>query len=104
MKFFSTVLFANVVSAQWGNWIADMACENSGQPLLDQTQSTAADATPEALNLECQTWCGTASNDFSMQLAKGDPLCCQTEIWDDGETNCYLYMGKASMDLPVEGG
>ena len=104
MKFLATTLFAGFATAEWGVWMPNMSCNPDGQPLLKDNQSTAGDATPEALQMVCQEWCATSSNEFTSQYGSGDPLCCGSEVWDDGETNCYLYMGKQGLDYVASGG
>ena len=63
----------------------------------------AGDSTPEELQLVCQEWCGSSTTYYKSQITSGDPLCCSSEIWEDGETNCYLYMGKQGMEYVPSG-
>ena len=102
MKFFTTTLSIAVASAEWSVWMDDMTC-GTEQPLLDQSFAndlyTFAD-----VKSSCQQWCGTASHNYVSQIVTGDPLCCGAELWSDGESNCYLYMGQQMDEILMSEG
>ena len=91
------ILFLSMVSAKFGEWVPDMSCDTYGQPLLNKLVGTAEGKNHMEMVKECEAFCASTSDDFPGRFTKGDPLCCSHAHWEDGETNCYLYMGKAAI-------